>query len=141
MGSLPLPRRSSDRRGHSLHLNKRESKEMSKAFIDDGYTATGKIAAVEGMYEQVTFEYRPSTFDEFAVITNNWDYISAEEVIKRIVDLLLKKLVSWDLKTSDGKVVEITESNLKRVHPIVLEKIYSIVQGAKISEVIDDQKN
>lgn len=107
--------------------------------IHDGYTLDGRIPAF-GHHPEVSFRYRPALPEQVYEYTNAPKKTGKEE-LKAVVDLLLKHLVSWDVRDQAGETVPVTADNLKRIPHRVQQKMVDYVTGYAAEEAAADAKN
>ena len=111
-------------------------------FIEDGYSETGFIAAVDGVHGALEFEFRPALFKLADRITGliqgeraDWQRF-ADEAAKALGQDP-KLLQSWTLKDSKGNPVQITAANCLRVKNQLFHKLWLIVAGQLPSDPRD----
>lgn len=108
---------------------------MPSAFIRDGYTIDGYIAARDGLFDAVEFTYRPMTRREVARLSADVAKSTDEEAAEvAAIKLVAKKLVSWSVKDHRDEIVPISEENVLRLQPIVAGIMTDIVRGARASD-------
>ena len=115
-------------------------------YIDDGYTEHGHIAAEERIHGLLDFEYRPALPAVRDRVTAHLlrdppNYDAYREAVGRALGRDPKLLQSWSLVNATGQPVEISEANLKRVKPMLLDKLWAIVSGSRASDLEADEKN
>ncbi len=101
------------------------------AYIHDGYTRDGYIAAREGLHPAVRFKYRPVMPQDRAVIfrkiqvaddPRRGEEISAAAVVQSIEE--------WDIRKQDGSLVKLATSQALRLVPSVIDRLFLIVMGS-----------
>jgi|SRR6185437_10210 len=124
-------------------------------YIEDGFTRNdGYLAAApkekngEILYDAVRFSYRPCTRLELlkhdaamaVALADQYTNTEAREKADKIsCQLIISKLVSWDIKNSKG-VVPITEHSLHRINELVFQAIDSIIRGRQVSDPIPGEE-
>lgn len=93
--------------------------------IDSLYTGTAQTTAVVRPGYEIAVEYDPRKQDQSQ--TARLVHIQHSGDIEAVVDGLLLTLVSWDL-TRDGVPVPITEEELERIHPTILQAVIGAIQ-------------
>ncbi|TWT58876.1 hypothetical protein KOR42_22630 [Thalassoglobus neptunius] len=107
------------------------------AFINDGYTLDGYIAAMPDYeLEAIRFKYRPAGGGEVTEFLTGEDTLPGQERAKRDSEFMRKHLVEWDLCDSAGKPVPITAENCHRVHRMVQAKIIDIITQFRMSDSV-----
>ncbi len=104
---------------------------MSAELIMDGYTRTGYIAAVAGLYDALRFTYRPATWRERRDFSTGGTTPEAEE--KRAKTLLKTKLLTWDA-TTKGQAVPVSADAALNLPPLLLERLLLIILGQDTSD-------
>ena len=97
-------------------------------FIDDGYTQAGFIAAREGMHDDLRFTYRPmlpEEVDKVQAVLEREDVLASHAAIRGV---LIDKLKDWSDK------LPITADSLRRLRPVLWNRIYLIVAGRQPSD-------
>jgi hypothetical protein len=110
------------------------------SFIEDGYSESGYIAASEGVYDELHFEFRPMLSQQRLKLqeigekepADKFDRTCAEAIASK--DPSLAKLVSWSLKTPGGKDVPITADNILRMSPKLWSTMFNIIGGYRASD-------
>lgn len=103
-------------------------------YIEDGYNRPGYIEGRRNMFDDLRFEYRPMLYvDRRKILDKSREPGQAAVAIKTIVRHLgewdLKKPVRVDGKITGKEVVKISEEEVWRVHPDLMEAIFLIVCG------------
>jgi hypothetical protein len=104
------------------------------AWIPDGYSGKGFIAAVPRLYEAVRFRYRPVPLDEGSDFLESGYSCTAGQANKKTAELLAKHLISWDLKLANGQELPITADTLMHLNRVVFGKMAAIVLGQVASD-------
>ena len=103
------------------------------AFIDDGLTCAGYIAAVDRLHPAVKFDYRPLTIAEQTAWGRDMNR-RANEQYKATADMLTRKLCGWDLVDAKGQPVTIAPEALVRLKPRLFDRLLGIVSGSEASD-------
>lgn len=103
-------------------------------FIDDGYVEGAYICAEPLVYPALRFEYRPLLQEEQYAYWKQTERLKDMELRKAAADLIAKKLVSWDLKTSKGEPVKIEQANLIRLKIGLFNRLMWIVTGGEAGD-------
>ena len=104
-------------------------------FIEDGYTVEGYVDGVKGIHGPLAFMFRPVLSPESHKIWNKWNYRGKDsERLKPSEDeanyelqvkTLVGQLASWEIRNSAGDAVAITSDTVKRLHPVLLDKVFN----------------
>lgn len=113
-----------------------------RAFIDDGYTLDGFIAAdLELDIESVEFKYRPATAKENTAWQHNSDKLSADDKADKDCKFLSDHIVAWPFKKQDGSTVEINAANCGKLNPVVSIRLINIISGWAKSDAASAKGN
>lgn len=102
------------------------------AYIPDGYTERGFIAAEEGKHPELRFEYRPLLHEQ--VVRIDGESARKNGSNEPAAKALAEQLVSWDVKDASGGEVKISSESLMRIRPPLFIKLYAIVAGYRASD-------
>lgn len=110
--------------------------------IDDGYNREGYIAESPGLYEAVTFTYRPMTRREYArclaeigAASGRTPAEAADASEVKACEWMARKLLTWDVMTGDPpQKVAINKDNLGQLHPILSARLFDVINGSKPSD-------
>lgn len=134
-----------------------------QAFIDDGYTETVGIEAVDGLYPAMEFTYRPFVNEESleawraiaigptAVAPGHRpktpkqkkdlekkiaDEQTPESIKQRLFDLLVKRVSAWGFPTIADPLeeIELSADKLNRMRPKLFERLKDIVFGDGLAD-------
>jgi hypothetical protein len=106
-----------------------------KAYIDDGCTERGYVAAVPGLHEAVRFSYRPATTPEQNRLQIGCQKLDAEKALSLRFGFLVQRLVEWDLVDRKSQPAPRTTATLERhVKPALFWRLYNIVAGFEASD-------
>ena len=113
------------------------------AYINDGYSITATIPAVEDAPE-LEVEYRPMLGGEaqrYAIASlkaqDSGDIDRMESCESRLMKAIAEKVVKWDL-SNGGKPVKPSADAMRRMHPAQFDKLYGLVAGYSKPEMKDD---
>jgi hypothetical protein len=94
---------------------------------DDGYTETGVIREVVGLYPRLQFRFRPMLIEELV------DYFQASEKLKGMqlrrlaVNYLITHVKEWDLQNAKSEVAPIDQATLLRLKEPLFRRLFAIV--------------
>ncbi len=115
---------------------------MPSAFISDGFTLTGKVEALPGIYDAFTFEYRPALPPAVADYhRRNRGARTTDEEMKIDAEWAMKYLVSWDLTDGRGNVVPLSAANFKLVHLSAQASVLNHINSYSPAQEAADLKN
>jgi len=112
-----------------------KSMDWNQNFIRDGFTQDGYIAAVERRHGFMRFKFRPmlpEEVEEFDVFRNE-NILKPRQVVERMAKEVASRLTAWS-EEADGKPVEISPLNLRRVRHPMLVKLYGVLAGERASD-------
>lgn len=99
-------------------------------YIHDGYTMSGFIAAVPRLYPALRFSYRPVLSQNRAVIFRQIASANDPRREESLAAQAIKsQLVGWDLKDQKDEPVAIEVSNILRMQPRLMNRLFRIVMG------------
>lgn len=104
------------------------------AYIPDGYTREGYIAAAEGFYPAVSFHYRPLVFELTIAARDHYLMDGPEARGAVAVGFVKKCLLDWDVKDPDGGRVAIGYETIRRLNPALLERLFYVLIGTHKSD-------
>lgn len=104
------------------------------SFIADGYTEPFYVAAIPGIHEPLRGRFRRALGWENAEARRTAAQLKPREAEHHWAKFIKSKLIEWDLKTPDGKPVDLTEANLLRMNPTLNEALTAIVMSARASD-------
>ena len=97
---------------------------MTSAFIEDGYTEERYIKAVERMYPEVRFKFRPILAEDRAALIDNAAIASEQDPKKgeRVIgQALADHLVEWSLKLKP------VPENIMRLKPSLMVRLSMVI--------------
>jgi hypothetical protein len=102
------------------------------AYIPDGYTEDGFIAAEPGIHPAVNFTYRPMLHEEVVQV----DVEAARKSGSNLpaARALAEKLVEWDIVDHKGKPLTIGFEVLSKLRGKLFLKLWAIVAGFRASD-------
>ncbi len=104
---------------------------MDQAYIHDGYTKTVYIAAMEGQYPAVHFEYRAMLSQDRAAIMRKISvYGDARKEETLAAATIAEYVTAWDITKTGGEDVEVSTSETLRLAPVLMTKIWRIIIGS-----------
>lgn len=112
---------------------------MSCDYIEDGYTETGYITAVDGIHGELRFEYRPAVGRIADRITGmiqgpNADWERWWDESSKALAVKPGLLKAWSIKDRKGNAVPITAANIQNVRQLLIHKLWMIVAGQMASD-------
>ena len=107
-----------------------ESNGHVLAYIHDGYTINGYIAAVPRLHPEMRFVYRPMLVQNRSVIFREIRLATDARKTESIAAAAIKsQLVSWDVVDHQGSAVTIEVPHALRLQQALFQKLFSIVTG------------
>lgn len=101
-------------------------------YLEDGVVLEGYIKASPLLHGSLWFRYNPTTAVDKAKLNRQMSQAGSDEERKEryAARFVASKLVEWDLETSGGTPVEISEETIAyRLQSAVNLKLYQIVMG------------
>lgn len=102
---------------------------MARNVIRDGYTRDGYIEASDGLYEAMTFKYRPMLPQEESAVSVAAGKNPGKEAVLLRAAAIQKALVEWDEVDESGAKVPITVENVRRLPPSLFWRLYGVISG------------
>jgi hypothetical protein len=100
------------------------------AVIPDGYERTdGYVRAAPGLWPDVRFSFRPALAAERTGLSREHAGKDAAEQVRLTSEFLRGKLTRWDVVDGAGRPVPLTDANLRRLHPGLMDRLLSVVLG------------
>lgn len=99
-------------------------------YIHDGYTVPGYIAASPRLHPALRFTFRPVLSQNRAVIFRriaNANDPRREESLA--AQAIAAQLLDWDLRDHKGEAVAIEASQILRLQPRLMNRLFRIVMG------------
>jgi hypothetical protein len=101
---------------------------MPAAYIPDGYTFRFRIESP--FCDPVEAAGRPILHEPRQAIQRMLGKAdTASAITGAVVSTVAEYLVEWDITTPKGEAVAITPDNLRRIHPDILEQLFSTLLG------------
>ena len=97
--------------------------------IFDGYTRDGYVAPLERQHEGCAFKFRPMLLEQNEQVTSQVEKADSVKAAHIIAAAVSKHLVSWSESDKDGQPLPITFENVRRLHPVLLNKMRGIIGG------------
>lgn len=107
---------------------------MLSAWIDDGYTETGRLEAIPRLMPELTFTFRPMTRDELAGFAAQHKNADEKAYARGVAERLAVKITQWSLTKPDGTAVPVTADNLLRLKNIPFQRLHEIVFGHAVTD-------
>lgn len=105
-------------------------------FIPDGYTTTGYIAERPGVYFESRFSYRPVLHGERNKITADIGSAKDSNTGSMVIYTVLERqLVDWDQVDRNNKPLKPTKTNIARMAPEFIERLFNVVCGFGPSDI------
>jgi hypothetical protein len=115
---------------------------MPSAYIDDGYSLTKTIPAVDGVHDEVVFSYRPITLADVSRYNHQLATLPESEHDAMIAGLLAGKIISWNLRASDNSPVPVSTAAMLMVLPVVFWAIFkACFRGTHSGDLEENAKN
>lgn len=107
-------------------------------FIPDGYTLSRRIKRVRGLHGSLEFAFRPLIAEERDEFRQTYKGSPSNQMNAALRALLAGQIVSWDAKDpKTGLALPVNAETVRRLHPVVYDKVYFIVCGDEPGEVIE----
>lgn len=107
-----------------------QSNGQTVGYFHDGYTVDGYIDGVDRLYPAVRFRFRPMLTQNRAVIDNqislSRDPRKTESIAAQVI---CAQLEAWDLVKPDGETIKLTVSEVLRIPPALMNRLYRVVMG------------
>ena len=100
------------------------------AYIHDGYTREAYIQPHPRLYPALRFTYRPVLAQDRAVIYRHIERTNdprKEETIA--AEFMRRQLLDWDVTNAGGEAVALEVTNILRLQPRLLTRLFRIVMG------------
>ncbi len=107
---------------------------MDLAYIPDGCTEQGYIAAQKRLHPACRFEYRPFLVEERGRFVAQNAKLQAGARERNAAEQLIKRIASWDLVDKNGDPLERTAANVLKIKPALYERLLAIVTGLDASD-------
>ncbi|HTU22509.1 MAG TPA: hypothetical protein VMG10_31010 [Gemmataceae bacterium] len=110
------------------------------AFIpDDGYTESGTIIGMPGLYPTVNFSWRPMLQEQLVAYYKAVEKASTWQTRQIVAKLLAEHIVSWDIKDKKEQVMEIKTARCLRIKDKLFTRLFGIVSGQEAPDVQSGQ--
>jgi hypothetical protein len=112
-----------------------ESNGAVSAYIHDGYTLAGYIAAVPRLHPALRFVYRPMLTQNRSVVYRQIEQTNDARKEESIAAATIKsQLVSWDMTDHRGAGVPLEVPHILRSQPMMFQRLFRIVTGSGPSD-------
>ena len=106
------------------------------AYLPEGFTENGYIAAADRAFEAVRFKFRPMSLAQRFACEESFRVKKGDDQARITFTVLEKQLVSWDVKApGNAEPLPITKDNLARITPSLALRLYNIVAGYSASDL------
>jgi hypothetical protein len=110
------------------------------AFIpDDGYSESGVLFAVPGLYPSVRLEWRPMTQEVRAEYYKASEKLQDFPLRRLAAGYLAKHLKSWDLKNRKGEALPVNQTNALRVKEKLFNRMFRVVLNEEPPDLEPDR--
>ncbi|ANS03308.1 hypothetical protein [uncultured Mediterranean phage uvDeep-CGR2-KM19-C37] len=105
------------------------------AYIHDGYTLKGYIAATPRLHPALRFDYRPMLTQNRSVIYRQIEQTQDARKEESIAAATVRsQLVSWDMVDHEGTSVPLEVPHILRSQPMLFQRLFRIVTGSSPSD-------
>lgn len=101
---------------------------------DPSFCVPGYIKAQLPAHDELRFKYRPMLAEERGKVNAALPR-GPEEYYPVAAEEIARFLKSWSLKTDKGKDVPVSADSIRRVEPLLLERLINIVVGWGVSDI------
>ncbi len=84
-------------------------------YIPDGYTESGVITAIPGLYPTVRFSWRPMLIEERMVYLKTAEKLAGVQLRQLAAARMERHVTEWDVKDTGGNVVPVSVASLLRL--------------------------
>lgn len=109
---------------------------MFSNIITDGYTQKGFIVAVPGVHGCLRFTFRPIGSKQNAIFRDK--LIKAQKPSEQIQlgnELIVDRLVSWEMVNDSGESVPISIGSIEIVKSQLVDKLFDTILGTRPSDI------
>lgn len=78
---------------------------------------------------------RPTLIEERLQLLEQFRGLSGADCERLQAEFLAKRVIAWDIKDIDGKLVDITAVNVLKLRPTLLNRINCVVLGTEPSDI------
>ena len=111
------------------------------AYIHDGYTINGYIAAEPRLYPAIRFVYRAMLNQNRSVIYRQIEQTADARKGESIAAAAIKsQLVSWDVVDHESKCIPIEVPHILRLQPILFQRLFRVITGSSPSDEDPDEQ-
>lgn len=105
---------------------------------NDGYTESGTVAAMPGIYPAVRLTWRPMLIEELVAYHKAADRASPLQLRQVVGKLLADHIVSWDLKGGKGETVLVSTANMLRLKDPLFNRLFGVVSTQEAPDSLPD---
>lgn len=102
--------------------------------IPDGYTEEGYIAEDVRLHGELRFSYRPMLAEDRDAIEKVARAGSAVQAHALYRKAVASRVTNWSEQDAHGVPVPINDANLKRMRPLLFDRLYNVVSGFRASD-------
>lgn len=104
-------------------------------YFPDGYTQSSYIAAVPRLHDELRFAYRPVLIEERNELAALAQGPSRTSYARHAAALIAERLIEWNLRDAAADPLEVTATNILRLHPQLFQKLLDVVLGLSPSDI------
>lgn len=94
---------------------------------DDGYTETGVIRELPGLYPRLQFRFRPMLIEELVDYFRGSEKLQGMQLRRLAANYLISHVKEWDLQNAKGEVAAIDLPTLLRLKDPLFRRLFAIV--------------
>lgn len=108
--------------------------EKLYAYIPDGYTTTGFLRGVPGLYPDVSFHYRPlQRLQQQRVMMDLGEGLRGAKAIETLqhvyAELICEQIIDWDIQMNSRELVPLKANEALRLQPQLFERLLEVLMG------------
>lgn len=103
-------------------------------YIPDGYTQHGYLEASDGKHDALAFAFRPMLPEERDAVEETLATRPARQGSQMVAAAVTHALVEWDLRDENGCPVAVGLDYVRRLRPVLLDKLYAVISGREASD-------
>lgn len=107
--------------------------------IGDGYTESGTIAGIAGLYPAIHLSWRPMLIEERATYLKTAERLSGVQLRQLAAARMERHLTEWDVKDSGGNIVPTSVASLMRLKERLFNRLFAIISNEEPPDVVTDQ--
>lgn len=104
-------------------------------FIPDGYQEHGYCAARLPIHNDFRFTYRPMLIEERAPVLDLVNRLAPADYLRQAADSVAPRIAIWSAKDRAGSMLPVSADNLRRLKPMLQQRIINIVLGVDAGDV------